>query len=141
MADERFTATRQKRLLEKLQRRATFDQRQHPKRTPHFSVYVIEVSMLEAVASPVELYVGHTWHSPEERLREHADPNHPRASHIFRRGRYSPAHLRSDWMAGWPMFADKGAAERAEGEIARYLQRVGYHTHSDQKKLSKPSKA
>lgn len=88
---------------------------------PHsWSVYVLEVVGL----GPKDVYVGQTWHDPEERRRQHATGI--RVAKVFKRAGVSVGRLRPDLLPALPSLTTKELALAAEGQVAQALTAQGY---------------
>ena len=89
-----------------------------------YTVYVIELdrSCLRRPSLYVPLYVGQTAHTPEYRFAQHKSGGKLAASKPHRFG----VRLRYDLMVGIRRFGTRGEAERAEGVVAKVLEKRGH---------------
>ena len=99
------------------------------KSEPTYSVYVIEIEKLDP-SLKFDFYVGSTSKSVQYRFAQHI-PDHELASRIFKRGRARAKYLRWDLTMDFPKFHTRGAAEKAEGLLARAIQKAGWSVSSD----------
>jgi hypothetical protein len=115
-------------LLHDLQKLAREDSK-GKKAEPKFSVYVIEIEKLDP-SLKFDFYVGSTSKSIQYRFSQHTQDNEL-AAKIFRRARARARHLRWDLTLDFPKFHTRGAAEKAEGLLARAITQAGWSVSSD----------
>ena len=99
------------------------------KSEPTYSVYVIEIEKLDP-SLKFDFYVGSTSKSVQYRLSQHI-PGHNLASQIFRHSRGRAKQVRWDLTMDFPKFHTRGAAEKAEGLLARAIHKAGWSVSSD----------
>jgi hypothetical protein len=99
------------------------------KSEPRYSVYVIEIEKLDP-SLKFDFYVGSTSNSVLYRLSQHI-PDHDLASKIFRHSRGRAKQIRWDLTMDFPKFHSRDAAEKAEGLLARAIQKAGWSVSSD----------
>jgi hypothetical protein len=99
------------------------------KTEPTYSVYVIEIEKLDP-SLKFDFYVGSTGNPIPYRFSQHI-PDHKFAARIFKNSRARAARIRWDLIFDFPKFHTKGAAEKAEGLLARAIQKAGWSVSSD----------
>ena len=99
------------------------------KSKPTYSVYVIEIEKIDPTLK-FEFYVGSTSNSIQYRLAQHV-PGNKLASKIFRHSRGKAKQVRWDLTLDFPKFHTRGAAEKAEGLLARAIKEAGWTVSSD----------
>jgi hypothetical protein len=99
------------------------------KSEPRYSVYVIEIEKLDP-SLKFDFYVGSTSKSVLYRFAQHI-PDHEFASKIFRHSRGRAKQVRWDLTMDFPKFHSRDAAEKAEGLLARAIQKAGWAVSSD----------
>ena len=100
-----------------------------PKRPQH-RVYVIEVERLDPTVD-WDYYVGYTNNFFKVRWEKYVDLVPNSVSGYFRHGKVKALGYRYDLMKGWGPYETKQAGELAEGDLALYLEDLGYRTYTD----------
>jgi DNA topoisomerase-1 len=99
------------------------------KTEPTYSVYVIEIEKLDP-SLKFDFYVGSTGNPIPYRFSQHI-PDHKFAARMFKNSRARATRIRWDLIFDFPKFHTKGAAEKAEGLLARAIQKAGWTVSSD----------
>lgn len=99
------------------------------KTEPTYSVYVVEIEKLDP-SLKFDFYVGSTSKSVLYRFSQHI-PDHELASKIFKHSRGRAKQVRWDLTMDFPKFHTRVAAEKAEGLLARAIQKAGWSVSSD----------
>ena len=86
-----------------------------------YSVYVVELDEAASATGKPCVYVGQTWHTPEQRFANHKSGY--KASRVVRK---HGVCLRPDLSHGIGPFASRDEAQEAEGNLAASLRAVGY---------------
>jgi hypothetical protein len=94
-----------------------------------YSVYVIEIEKLDPNLK-FDFYVGSTSKSIQHRVSQHVQ-DHDLAAQMFRHARAKAKQVRWDLTLGFPKFHTRSAAEKAEGLLARAIQKAGWSVCSD----------
>ena len=99
------------------------------KTEPTYSIYVLEIEKIDT-SLEFDFYVGSTGNPIQYRFSQHI-PNHKYAARIFRNSRAKAKCIRWDLIMDFPKFHTKNNAEKAEGLLAKAIQKAGWTVCSD----------